>query len=555
MLVSKLYPQTINSATLYAGLTPADAEVLRTRAITPGVANARGIRTITGKEAAAYGFKGPNARPGILIPSFNTQGEVSGYQTRPHAPPMDDKGKVRKYLWPSGIRLHLDVPPDSLSVLRDVKIPIIVTESPLKGDAIQSAPTRETYCALAISGVYGWRSEGMPLSDFGDIPWRTKVHDRVTFHRSVYIAFDSDTRTNPNVTRARFEFTEFLRRKGASVRWIDVPPAADGGKQGVDDALAAGHKLDDLIAASTPAPNVMPILDALPGDTSDRVPEVDRLRAENEQLRRDNAALVQVIKNPHVAAKTKAVLVSIATEAMSKASRGDIAPGGRIRLESRHVANDHRPIPKRGESRAEVNPLDGSKPIMPRAAVASIIRQAKEQGIFRVDLVKVKKQINGEPAFWDTEIEVIPPTSLADFLSSVATYAPAEHQLRKTYTRQAPCEHCGEVHSRTQTTVCNGCGVIVGVKILEVPTAPEDELDDQIAAVESTSTKNVMVKRTPPPPASAPRNYLSTKNVEVGEPPIDSTPDPTSTKNVVPPPLPGYLPGPGEVAGNDRWTA
>ncbi len=555
MLVSKLYPQTINSATPYAGLTPADAEVLRTRAITPGVANARGIRTITGKEAAAYGFKGPNARPGILIPSFNTQGEVSGYQTRPHDPPMDDKGKVSKYLWPARTKLHLDVPPASLPVTRDVKIPIIVTESPLKGDAIQSAIDPAEYGALAISGVYGWRSQGIPLSDFGDIPWRTKVHDRVTFHRSVYIAFDSDTRTNPNVSRARFEFTEFLRRKGARVYWIDVPPAADGGKQGVDDALAAGHKLDDLIAASTPAPNVMPIIDALPSDTSDRVPETERLRAENAQLRRDNAALVQVIKNPHVAAKTKAVLVSIATEAMSKASRGDIAPGGRIRLESRHVANDHRPVPRRGESRAEVNPLDGSKPIMPRAAVASIVRQAKEQGIFRVDLVKIKKQINGEPSFWDTEIEVMPPTSLADFLSSVATYAPTERQPRKPYTRQAPCEHCGEVHSRTQTTICNGCGVIVGEKILEVSVAPEDELDDQVAAGESTSTKNVMVKRTVSFPASAPRNSLSTKNVMVGESPIDSTPDPAPTKNVMPPTSPGYSSVIEGVAGNDRWTA
>lgn len=192
----------------YTGVGSSDVQVLRSRAITSSVAAAGGFRTITASEATSFGFP---AHAGLLIPSYNTQGEIQRYQLRPHHPAIDPKtGKSRKYLWRKGSRQSIDVPPASLSALRVVEIPIIVTESGLKAAAIVSAMEAAgigsmAYAVIAVAGVYGWRSEKMPLSDFNDIPWQG---------RPVYIAFDSDALTNPHVTSARWGLSEFLRATG-----------------------------------------------------------------------------------------------------------------------------------------------------------------------------------------------------------------------------------------------------------------------------------------------------------------------------------------------------
>ncbi len=188
----------------------------------------------------------------MVIPLHNTQGESQTVQRRPHKPTAGPDGKLRKYLFKAGAQMQVDVQPRSLPCLTDVRVPAIITESALKADAIQSAIETGTFCAMSISGVYGWRSQGMPLSDFKDIPWRTKVRDRVTHRRRVMLLFDSDAATNPNVTRARWELGQFLRRRGAQVEVVDVPPTDDGEKQGIDDYRAAGGDLHQLLATASP---------------------------------------------------------------------------------------------------------------------------------------------------------------------------------------------------------------------------------------------------------------------------------------------------------------
>ncbi len=237
----------------YAGVSPADAPVLASRAISPHVAAQRGIRTITAAEAVSYGFRGAQALDGLLIPQHNTQRLTERFQLRPHAPRLDEEGRPRKYEWAAGVGLALDVPPASQPFLADVGVDLMITESALKGDAIQSAIAPGELCVIDIVGVWGWRSHKQPLSDFHDIPFCEAQRGRVTRRRRVVILFDSDTRTNPHVQRARHELTAFLRRKGADVRWVDLPPDAAGQKQGIDDVLAAGYVLSDLLAeAYTP---------------------------------------------------------------------------------------------------------------------------------------------------------------------------------------------------------------------------------------------------------------------------------------------------------------
>lgn len=504
---AQLRPATAQHTNLT--LTPHDAEVLASRAISSAIAGARGYRSISGVEAKDYGFP---AIAGLLIPSYGTQGEIERFQLRPHAPPIDPAtGKPRKYLWPAGSRQSIDVPPASLATLRDVDIPILITESPLKADAILTALARldlkRTFCVIAVAGVYGWRSDGMPLSDHGDIPWRRKTGDRITFHRRVFLVFDSDTATNPNVARARWEYAQFLRRRGASVQYIDVPPDRGGGKQGIDDALAAGHDLHAMIEGASPAPDIMP---AIGPDTAadDGISEAGRLRTENATLRAHVSILTSVITTPHVAAKTKALILRIAALSRAKAARGEVDDAGAVYLSAAEISGDWRPATTKGHETPAMN-ADGSVPLMKRGAVITAARAARDLGLIDFAQARVRKTHTNGNAYWDTDLIVTPPVSIGAALAPMASYTSVGIGPRP-YRRPKPCPECGEIHARNRETVCLGCGAVQKVEMLLVPAANDAETETVTSTKIGEVTDGDIVT-----PSPAPINYLSTKTVEV----------------------------------------
>jgi hypothetical protein len=494
-------------------------DVLSLRAIAPDVAEARGYRTGTAKDARAAGFAGQMARPGMLIPGHNTQGEVTCWQLRPHDPPLDDKGRPRKYLWAARTRMQVDVPPASLPYLHDVSVPLILTESILKADAVQSAITPGTACVIGISGVYGWRSGDMPLSDFSDIPWKKRRGDRVTFRRTITIAFDSDTRTNEKVARARWDLTEFLRRKQARVAWLDVPTAADGSKQGIDDALASGHDLWSLMADATAAPDIQP--GGIPG--RQRAPDVEVLEAENRRLKaecarkdRENLALIRLLRNPHVNASVSAITTNLAEIAIGRKRHDKTGHDGTVRLSPGDIANDFRSDPNRGERLAKLN-RDGSMPLMRRAGVDKALESLKAQGLIDFEKERVKRRRSNGSRYGDWDYLFAVPESVAAFVKPLAHFRPAGI-TQAPYTRQAPCPHCHEVHSRK--VVCDGCGSVV--KVLSVPVAQDPNATaEQRADIERRVT-------TRPAPAQDPESEMPTKNVGIS----DSPQERMSTKNV-----------------------
>src|SRR5581483_4205999 len=69
----------------------------------------------------------------------------------------------------------------------------------------------------------------------------------------VYICFDSDVMLKAPVHAAMARLADFLQSRGARVAYIYLPPAADGGKLGLDDFLAAGHSVADLLALASAA--------------------------------------------------------------------------------------------------------------------------------------------------------------------------------------------------------------------------------------------------------------------------------------------------------------
>lgn len=538
--------------------TAQDHEVIRSRNIPRSLAEAAGLRSITADEAGAYGHR---ALSGLLIPSWNTQGEIDRYQLRPHEAPIDpDTGKPRKYLWPAGARQSLYVPPSCLDALRDVTAPLIITEAPLKALAIVAAMEAEGIAGVAVvavAGVYGWRSQGMPLSDHGDIPMNRKEGERIRYRRRVLLAFDSDALTNPHVSRARWEYASYLRRRGARVQIIDVPAAPGGGKQGIDDALAAGLTLRAMVKTATPAPDIMPALDtdtAIDGEAS----ELERLRTENAALRAHVSTLTQVITTPHVPARTKALILRSHTLAKAKAARGEVDDAGAARISTAEISNDWRPATPRGETTPATN-TDGSVPLMKRGAVLKAAREARALGLIDFTERKVRRESENGRTYQDTEIVIKPPASIVAGLRPVATYTPAALAPRP-YRKQEPCPHCGEVHERTviRQTFCGsdddpGCGGLISEPapmVLKVPPASDPDatpeqrakLERVTAARESSSTKNVEEKDADiSGPSPAPVNELSPRNVEEDSGKADRT----SRKNV-------EVTRPGVFAWTDR---
>ncbi len=222
-----------------------DIQFLQTRAIDPEVARERGYVATGGADLRELGFSKTQAAlgPGLLIPVHAVDGGVVYHQLRPDVPRLNDNATPRKYETPHGQRMALDCHPRVRHQLGNPNIPLVITESAPKADALISGG----YAAIALSGCWGWRhttaSGGKAaLPDFESIA----INDRV-----VIIAFDSDAWTSPNVADATERLGAWLARK-ASVRVCHIPATADGQKQGVDDFVFNGGDLTALIAEAVP---------------------------------------------------------------------------------------------------------------------------------------------------------------------------------------------------------------------------------------------------------------------------------------------------------------
>src|SRR5215210_5980205 len=64
--------------------------------------------------------------------------------------------------------------------------------------------------------------------------------------REIIVAFDSDCMAKANVQDALAALVAALKARGASVKVIYLPDAADGSKQGIDDYLATGGTVREM---------------------------------------------------------------------------------------------------------------------------------------------------------------------------------------------------------------------------------------------------------------------------------------------------------------------
>ena len=131
------------------------------------------------------------------------------------------------------------MPPYTQAHIRDVGVPLWITEGVKKVDALVT----QGLAAIGLTGVYNWRTTHGSLGDWEDIPLKGRI---------VVVCFDADAATNLNVLRAMGRIGRWLKSKGALPQYLIVPSEA-GGKdvKGVDDYFAAGGSLGVLQALTS----------------------------------------------------------------------------------------------------------------------------------------------------------------------------------------------------------------------------------------------------------------------------------------------------------------
>lgn len=179
------------------------------------------------------------ALPALVIPYYDTQKQLMTFD--PGAQPFcrvrylettRHNGfattKAYRYGQPkaSSTRAYFPLLIDWQKLLNDPQEPLIITE----GEAKAIAGCAAGIPVLALGGVYNFGGEAF-LPELEAIVWRG---------RDVFIVFDSDAATNPNVLTAEARLVDELQRKrGARCYIVRLPPSDDGGKVGIDDFLKA----------------------------------------------------------------------------------------------------------------------------------------------------------------------------------------------------------------------------------------------------------------------------------------------------------------------------
>ena len=209
--------------------------------IVPKVVLARGYFTATDPEKLRkLGFPEYQSMvPALVIPVYGVDGKLRFHRTRPDnpRPDRDRPGKDKKYEQPGGTGVTLDVPPGIRPALSDPGKPLWIVEGEKKADALVS----HGECAIALLGVWSWKRDGLPLSDWDYI----RLVGRV-----VFVAFDSGAERKVEVRLARAALARYLMARGAIVRIVRLPDAEDGSKQGVDDYLVGGGTVEGMIELS-----------------------------------------------------------------------------------------------------------------------------------------------------------------------------------------------------------------------------------------------------------------------------------------------------------------
>lgn len=199
----------------------------------------RGYQSIANPDDLPKEFASYQRRPGLLIPIHTVNGKVECWQLKPDSPRRDKDGKPLKYETAAGARQVIDVPPHSKSLLKNPTIPLWITEGAKKVDAGSSHGLGVT---IGLQGVWGWRGTNEHGGKTALADWEQIALNR----REIVLAFDSDVMTKKSVRQALNRLSDFLKSKGARVKYLHMPDLPDGAKCGLDDWFVEGNTREAL---------------------------------------------------------------------------------------------------------------------------------------------------------------------------------------------------------------------------------------------------------------------------------------------------------------------
>jgi hypothetical protein len=217
--------------------------------LTQSIIDARGYTTFTdARSLRDLGFSEAQAQriPALGIPCWNQRGEAYGWQIRPDCPRTDLAGKVQaKYERPRGDKAYLDVHPSQTLALGNPQQRLWITEGVKKGDSLAA----QGECCIALQGVWGWRGSNKDGGKTALAGW----NDIALNDRHIYLVFDNDVTRNPRVRGALEALYNYLSGRQARPHVVLLPD--DGQKIGIDDFLAQGHTIAEVLAyADQPLP-------------------------------------------------------------------------------------------------------------------------------------------------------------------------------------------------------------------------------------------------------------------------------------------------------------
>jgi putative DNA primase/helicase len=218
------------------GILPHHLEELRRSGLTDATVKAAGIysEAVYDKLNAIVNWKKfpKKMAPAIVFPFTDAEGRNGYARIKPDHPRMVG-GKSVKYESPKGQPTQIYLPPGVVEALADASRELLITE----GEKKALAATQHGFPCIGLTGVYGWKDgkQESLLPALERVAWQG---------RPVFIAFDSDITTKPEVQDGESRLAAQLANRGARVRVVRIPegpPDAAGRpvKQGLDDYLVA----------------------------------------------------------------------------------------------------------------------------------------------------------------------------------------------------------------------------------------------------------------------------------------------------------------------------
>lgn len=254
--MSKILPAIMLEDLARSGLTTKDATMA-------------GFKYLSAKETQELGFQ---PLPAMYIPYWDPIEPKNPQSVLPKWPPFFrvrylaepngfnkiTGGKTPRYMQPagSGVCAYWSRGTDWEAIIADPTRPIIITEGEKKAlkTCLAGHPT------IGLGGVWNFRSSREPL-------WALLLPDLVKVNwakRQVYIIYDSDSSTNPQVCAALWELADELARyHGALPHMVKLHNVYDDEtkKTGLDDYLTAGQDLGALLEEAEPLTLARPLWD------------------------------------------------------------------------------------------------------------------------------------------------------------------------------------------------------------------------------------------------------------------------------------------------------